>query len=443
MTPADFEESPHIGPDHQLPEHASGSGSSKTVKVIVWIAIFLIFGLAFYLIEHHKTVPTTPAGGGGRRGGGAAGGTVVLTTATATEGDIGVYVDAIGTVTPVYTANITAQVSGPVTAVHFKEGQLVRKGTPLIEIDSRPYRATLLQAQGTLERDQATLAKDEMDAERYRQAWAKNAIPKQTLDDQEKLVMTDKGTVKIDEGVVQYDQIQVDYCHIVSPITGRVGLRLVDPGNIVTANGTTTLAVVTQIQPITVIFAIPEDSLNLVQPQLQHNAKLEVDAVDRDNTTKLATGTLLTLDNQIDTTTGTVKARAQFSNSDTKLYPNEFVNADLLANTLHNQTLVPTSTIQHNGTAAYVYVIQDNVAHLKNVQTGVSDKGNTAVTGINPGDVLANSSFEKLQEGAKTQLQGAGGGKGSGGKGGKQGGKASSGSGSPSAGGTASGSTAP
>jgi multidrug efflux system membrane fusion protein len=438
MTPADFDESPHLGADHQLPEPGQTAGGSKTVKVIVWVAILLIFAAAYYLIQNHKSTPQTPTGGGGRRGG-AAGGTVVLTTATATSGDIGVYVDAIGTVTPVYTANITSQVSGPVTAVHFKEGQLVKKGTPLIEIDSRPYRATLLQAQGTLERDQATLAKDEMDAERYRQAWAKNAISKQILDDQEKQVATDKGTVKVDEGVVQYDQIQVGYCHIVSPITGRVGLRLVDPGNVVAANSTTVLAVVTQIQPITVIFSIPEDNLSLVQPKLQQNAKLEVTAIDRDDSTPLAKGTLLTLDNQIDTTTGTVKARAQFANGDTKLYPNEFVNAELLADTLHNQILVPTSTIQHNGTTAFVYVIQDNVAHLKNVQTGVTNKGLTAVTGINAGDVLANSSFEKLQDGSKTQLQGAGGGKGPGGKGSGRGGKKDA----SAAGSTGTGSSAP
>jgi multidrug efflux system membrane fusion protein len=438
MTPADFDESPHLGADHQLPEPGHTAGSSKTVKVIVWVAILLIFGAAYYLIEHHKTVPSTPAGGGGRRG--AAGGTVTLTTAKATQGDIGVYVEAIGTVTPVYTATITSQVSGPVTAVHFKEGQLVKKGTPLLEIDSRPYRATLLQAQGTLERDQATLAKDQMDAERYQVAWSKNAISKQILDDQVKLVDTDKGTVKIDQGTVQYDQIQVDYCHIVSPITGRVGLRLVDPGNVVTANGTTALAVITQISPITVIFSIPEDSLNLVQPQLQHNAQLHVDALDRDDKTVLAGGTLLTLDNQIDTTTGTVKARAQFANGDTKLYPNQFVNADLLANTLHDQILVPTSTIQHNGTTAFVYVIQDNVAHLKNVQTGVTNKGMTAVTGINAGDTLANSSFEKLQDGSKTQLQGAGGGgRGSGGKGSGKGGKKDA----SAAGSTGTGSSAP
>jgi membrane fusion protein, multidrug efflux system len=441
--PEDFHEPQHIGPDHQLPSPEHTSGGSKTVKLIVWIAIILIFLAAFVLIYKHKTTPATPAGGGGRRGGGAGGAPVVLTTATATSGDIGIYIDAIGTVTPVYTANITAQVSGPVTAVHFKEGQLVKKGTPLIEIDSRPYRATLLQAQGTLERDQATLAKDEMDAKRYADAWAKNAIPRQTLEDQQKLVMTDNGTVKIDEGVVQYDQIQVGYCHIVSPITGRVGLRLVDPGNVVTANGTTPLAVVTQIQPITAIFSIPEDSLSLVQPRLQQNAKLPVDALDRDDQKTLASGTLLTLDNQIDTTTGTVKARAIFANKDYALYPNQFVNAQLLADTEHNATLVPSSTIQHNGTTAFVYVLQDNVAHVHNVQTGVTDKGNTAVTGVNPGDLLANSSFEKLQDKSKVQVQGAKGAGGKGGKGGKQGGKASSGSESPSAGGAASGSTAP
>jgi membrane fusion protein, multidrug efflux system len=433
MLPPDSNGSSHPHPEHQYLEPEHPPAQSKTVKVVIWVVVLLVFAAAFVLIERHKNVPSTPAGGGGRRGGGAAGGTVVMTPAKATSGDIGVYVDAIGTVTPVYTANITPQVNGPVIAVHYTEGQMVAKGTSLVDIDPRPYQATLMQAQGTLERDQGLLAQAQMDAERYQKAWDKNAIPKQTLDDQLKLVDQDKGTVKIDEGTVQYDKIQVGYCHIVSPISGKVGLRLIDPGNVVTANSTTPLAVVTQMQPITVIFSIPEDSLAKVQPRLREHAKLTVDALDRSDSKKIATGTLLTLDNQIDTTTGTVKARALFPNTDSALYPNGFVNARLLVNTLNNVTLVPSSVIQHNGTTAFVYVIQDSVAHVRTIQEGVTEAGMTAVTGINPGDTVANSGFEKLQEGSKTQVAGA-----PGGKGGKNGGKPAS-----SANKTANGSTAP
>jgi multidrug efflux system membrane fusion protein len=281
---------------------------------------------------------------------------------------------------------------------------MVHKGDPLIDIDSRSYRATLLQAQGVLERDEAVLAQARMDLDRYRAAWARNAIPKQTLDDQEKLVAQDEGTVKNDEGTVQYDQVQVGYCHIVAPITGRIGLRLVDPGNVVEATGGTTLAVITQIQPITVIFTIPEDSLEQVQPRLRASANLAVDAFDRSDQKKIASGTLLTLDNQIDTTTGTVKARASFANKDASLYPNEFVNTRLLVNTLHNTTLIPSSAIQHNGQASYVYVLQNNTAHMRSIKQGVTDGGTTEVEGINPGDVLANSSFDKLQDNSKIVL---------------------------------------
>jgi multidrug efflux system membrane fusion protein len=425
MLPEDSNGASHIGPGNEEPEHRPAQ--SKTVKVIIWIAVLAIFATAYVLIERHKTVPAQT--GGGRRG--QQGGLVVLTEATAKSGDIGVYVQAIGTVTPVYTANIIAQATGIVTAVHFTEGQLVGKGTPLIEIDPRPYQATLTQAEGTLEHDQGVLAQAQMDLERYRGAWAKNAIPKQTLDDQEKIVLQDQGTVKFDEGVVAYDKVQLGYCHIVSPISGRVGLRLVDPGNVVSANGTTVLAVVTQLQPITAVFSVPEDSLGQITPRLQQKAKLNVDAFDRTDQNKIESGTLLTLDNQIDTTTGTVKARATFANKDGALYPNQFINAKLLVNTQHNMTLIPSSAIQHNGTQAYVYAIQNDVAHLKKIQEGVTDAGNTSVTGINAGDVVANSGFEKLQEGSKVSTHAGNGG--GGGKGGRSGGKktGSSNSGSP------------
>jgi multidrug efflux system membrane fusion protein len=395
---ADSNGHPTVGPDHQLPAPPPAHPKHKVIRVVVWIALLLIFAIAFLLILRHHD-DTTKAAASQRRG--AGGGPVSLTTATAKQGNLGVYLDAIGTVTPVYTASITSQVNGVINAVHYKEGQIVRKGEPLVDIDSRPYRATLLQAQGTLERDENILAQAKMDVERYRAAWARDAIPKQTLDDQEKLVLQDEGLVKIDRGAVQFDQIQVDYCHITAPFAGRVGLRLVDPGNVVQSTGTTTLAVITQQQPITIIFTIPEDYLGQVQPRLRQHANLAVDAFDRTAQKQIASGTLLTLDNQIDTTTGTVKARASFANKDSLLFPNEFVNTRLLVNTLQGATLIPTSAIQHNGAVAFVYVIQDNIAHMRNIQAGVTDGNTTQVTGINPGDVLADSSFDKLQDKSK------------------------------------------
>jgi multidrug efflux system membrane fusion protein len=361
--------------------------------------ILLIFAAGFVLVLRQKNDQAKTAATA-RRGGGA----VTVNTTTAREGDIGVFLDAIGTVTPVYTASITSQVSGIITAVHYREGQLVRKGDPLIEIDPRPYQATLMQAQGTLERDENILAQAKMDLQRYRDAWARNAIPKQTLDDQEKLVLQDEGTVKIDQGTVQYDQVQLDYCHITAPINGRLGLRLVDPGNVVLSSGSTTLAVITQLQPITVIFTIPEDDLGQVESHLRHRGQLSVSAFDRTAQTQIAQGALLSLDNQIDTTTGTVKARALFDNKDNTLYPNQFVNARLLVDTLHHATLIPTSAIQHNGSVAFVYLLENNVAHMHELKAGVTDGNTTQVIGINPGDVLADSSFDKLQDNSKVLI---------------------------------------
>jgi multidrug efflux system membrane fusion protein len=360
---------------------------------IFWVLGLLCAAiLIFAVVRHHEaaktTTPPPPK--------------VSIEPATAKKGNIGVYLDAIGTVTPVYTVSITSQVSGPIVAVHFTEGQLVKQNDPLIDIDSRPYRATLLQAQGALERDENILAQARMDLDRYQAAWAKNAIAKQTLDDQEKIVLQDEGTVKNDQGTVQFDQIQVDYCHITAPISGQVGLRLVDPGNVVQANGTTPLAVLTQLQPITVVFTLPEDSIDQVQARVRTGAKLKVDAYDRTAQTKIDTGQLLTLDNQIDTTTGTVKARSIFDNKTGGLFPNQFVNVRLLLQMLKGVTLIPASAVQQNGTASFVYVIQDNVAHLQNVKVGVTDGGTTQVEGINPGDVVANSSFDKLQD--KTEV---------------------------------------
>ena len=337
------------------------------------------------------------------RGGGAMG-PVPVTTATAKLGDIRVYLDAIGTVTPVYTDMITAQVTGVITAVRYREGQFVRKGDPLVDLDSRPFAAQLEQARGTLEHDKQLLAQAQMDLERFRQAWARNGIPRQTLEDQEKLVLQDQGTVKFDEGTVHFNEVQLGYCHIVAPITGRVGLRLVDPGNLVTANSTTALVAITQMQPITVVFTAAEDNLSALLEQMRRGARVSVEAWDREKRNKIATGQLETIDNQIDTTTGTVKIRAVFDNKDGALFPNQFGNTRLPLESLEKQVLVPGSAVQHNGDTAFLYVIQNGQAKMTAVKTGVSDSGMTAVEGIHPGDVVANSSFEKLVDGSKIQV---------------------------------------
>ena len=409
-TPAPTIDPPYQDPQHQLPSvtvdtrhqlpPANGNRGSRGKRVLVWALLLLAFAVIFWLVLRRHD-DTQQAAAAPKRG---AGGPVTAAVATAQKGNIGVYLDEIGTVTPTYTASITSQVTGMVTKVYYREGQLINKGQPLIDIDARTYQAQLMQAEGTLERDTHILAQAKMDVERYRQAWERNGIPKQTLDDQEKIVLQDQGTVKNDEGLVQYDKVQVGYCHIIAPITGRVGLRLVDPGNVVQANGTTVLAVVTQEQPITVIFTIAEDNLGDVQAQMRQKKQLQVDGFDRTQQTKIASGKLLSVDNQIDTTTGTVKLRAIFDNKDGSLFPNQFVNARLLVKTLQGVTLIPTSAIQHNGQTAYVYLIENGTAQIRNIKTGVTDAGQTAVEGINPGDAVANSSFEKLQNGSKVTV---------------------------------------
>jgi membrane fusion protein, multidrug efflux system len=368
----------------------------------VWIIIGVVLMVVFYLaFRHHDETQAAAPKGGGKKG---MGGPVTLNTVTAKQGDIGVYLTAIGTVTPVYTSVITSQVNGIINTVHYKEAQIVHKGDALIDIDPRSYQAQLLQAQGTLDKDTHILEQSRMDLERYQKAWSRNAIAKQILDDQEKLALQNEGTVKNDQGVVDFDRVQLGYCHIVAPFDGRVGLRLIDPGNVVQSNSTTPLVVVTQLQPITVVFTVAEDYLGEIQPHINQGTPLSVDIFDRAQLTQIAKGKLLAVDNQIDTTTGTVRLRAQFDNRKSELFPNQFVNTRLLVNTQHNVTLVPTSVIQHNGNVAYVYVIQNNAAHLQNIKPGVEDNGMTAVQGINPNDVLANSSFERLQDKAPVKV---------------------------------------
>jgi multidrug efflux system membrane fusion protein len=385
----------HTGADHQLSAPPPWYRNQR----ILWASFFsLLLLLAIVsLVIHEKDVKAASA----KRALAAAKPSVTTTVATAVKGSIGIYLDAIGTVTPVYTSSITAQANGVLTAVHYNEGQLVKKGDALIDIDPRPYQAQLLQAEGALERDKNILAQAQMDLERYRTAWAGNAIPKQLLDDQEKIVLQDQGTVKNDQGTVNYDQVQLSYCHITAPISGRVGLRLVDPGNVVQATGATVLVVITQVQPTTVIFTMAEDSLGQVQPRMRQMHTLPVEAWDRSQTTQIATGKLFTIDNQIDTTTGTVKLRALFDNKNGALFPNQFVNTRLLVNSLQGVILVPTAAIQHNGEVAFLYVIANGTASVRNITAGAANGGMTAVEGINPGEVVATSSFDKLQAGSR------------------------------------------
>lgn len=390
----------HVPPDHRLPA-ATQPVPPKKKRPWLWLILLVLIVAVFYGALH-KGKKAVPAASG------RFGGPVTLTTATAKKGDIGVYINALGTVTALHTVSIASQVTGIITAVHYRQGQFVQKGEPLIDIDPRQYQAQVVQAQGNLERDEGILAQSKMDLARYQQAWSHNAIPLQTLDDQQKKVIQDEGTVKYDQGVLDYDNVQLSYCHITAPMAGRVGLRLVDPGNLVTANGSTPLVILTTMNPITVVAAIAEKFLSEVMASPNHGVGLPLEVWGRDDDKQIGVGRVTSFANQIDTTTGTVKLRALLNNSKDNLYPNEFVNTRLLVKTLKNQTLAPDSAIQHNGQESFVYLIQKTPKGLKavmrNVTTGVSDSGLTVVHGIQPGDVLADSGFEKLRNGSEVRI---------------------------------------
>ena len=330
---------------------------------------------------------------------------VIIHAAAAQLGDMGVYIDALGTVTPISTVNIYSQVSGQIFAVHYREGQIVHKGDPLIDIDPRPYQAQLQQAEGLLDHDKGVLKQAEIDLARYKEAFASHAVAKQVLDDQEQAVVQDQGAVKYDLGQVEYAEVQLGYCHISAPASGRVGLRLVDSGNTVFAGSSNTLAVITELQPITVVFNVAEDHLGEIQTQLRQHKRLAVEAFDRSAQARLATGTLLTLDNQIDTSTGTVRFRGEFSNPDLALFPNEFVNARLLVKTLRNSVLIPNAAIQRNGTQAFVFVVGKDAVSVRNITERNTDGDRSAVEGLRGGEMVALSSFDKLQEGTKVTVE--------------------------------------
>jgi multidrug efflux system membrane fusion protein len=330
----------------------------------------------------------------------------MVSTATARTGDIGVYVNRIGSVVPVFTVQVKSRVDGQLMSVNYVEGQMVHAGDSLVEIDPRPYQAQLTQAEGQLGRDQALLENARVDLGRYQIAYRSNAIPEQQLATQVATVHQYEGTVKFDQGQVDTAKLQIIYSHITAPITGRVGLRLVDPGNIVHATDTNPLAVITQLQPITVIFSPAEDELPEIQKELNQGKKLVVEAYDREQQQKLATGTLLTMDNQIDPTTGTVKLRVIFPNGDNALFPSQYVNARLLVRTEHGATLVPTVAIQHNSQGAFVYVVQTNqTLAMRTVTVGATDGSVTAVEGLEPGEIIVADNFNRLQEGMKVAIR--------------------------------------
>ena len=363
-----------------------------------------MLGATFLLSQRSQKAGSE--GGKGGRGGRGGGGAVPVGVATVGQGDMGVYINALGTVTPVYTVTVTSRVVGQLVSIHYREGQIVHKGDLLAEIDPRPYQASLTQAEGQLARDQAVLKNAYLDLDRYKMIYAQKAIPEQTLATQQATVQQDEGVVKIDQGNLDAAKVNFEYTRITAPIDGRVGLRLVDPGNIVQANGTTGLLTITQLQPITVIFAIAEDYVNEVVTQMRAGHSLRVDALDRSDQHQIAQGTVLTIDNAIDPTTGTIKVRASFTNKDFRLFPNEFVNARLLVKTLRSVNLIPTAAIQRNNDISFVYVVNaDNTVQSRNINVATTNGNTAAVTGVKPGEKLVVDGFDRLQDGVKISIR--------------------------------------
>jgi multidrug efflux system membrane fusion protein len=402
----------------ESPDQGPGRGKRRWW---VWVLVALLVAGGFWFLSRRAQDSAAKSARAAR-----APRAVPIVTATVKKGSIDVYLTALGIVTPVNTVTVTSRVQGQIMTVAFREGQMVRKGAPLLTIDPRPYQAALTQVEGQLDHDQAVLEEARIDFDRYKAANARNAIPKQQLDDQEKVVQQDEGTVKNDRGMVDNAKVNLEYCTISSPIDGRVGLRLVDPGNIVLANSTTGLLVITQLQPITVVMSIAEDYLPQIQEQLRQGRKLVVDAFDRTQQKQLASGELQTLDNVIDTTTGTVKLKAIFPNADGMLFANQFVNARLLVSTEQGVNLVPTAAIQRNAQGAFVYVIAAGTAESRPVTVGTSEGTQSAVTGVEAGEVVAVNGFDKLLDGVKVTTA-LGGGAGGGGRGAGGGGRSGGG----------------
>jgi multidrug efflux system membrane fusion protein len=371
---------------------------SKTQKrrwFPIWIIVLLLIALALFMLlrgGHKKTAVVPPA--------------TPVSAVAVKLADVPVYIDALGTVTPTRTVIVMTQVNGILSSVDFQEGQSVKAGQVIARIDSRALEAQLLQAQGTLEHDVAALTNARADLARFRALIQAGSITRQTLDTQIATVGEDEGTVKSDQGNVKNLQVQVGYCTITSPVDGVVGLRQVDPGNYVTTTGTTGIAVITQLDPATVVFAVPEDDLGRIDQAMARGATT-VYAYDRNKVKQLAVGTVLALDNQVDTTTGTVKLKAQFPQAGRALFPNEFVNARMEVDTLKQVPVVPTASIQHGTNGDFVFVIgaQNKVA-LRNIKSGPADGENTVVlqNGVKPGEQVVTDGSDKLDNGSLVKV---------------------------------------
>lgn len=400
-------------PPGTTPEAPPGKRSDKPQpprrRTWLYLVLALLLAIGCYLWFHNHNGPASAQKTGAKTGKGGKGGApavIPVVPVKAVKGNIGVYVTGLGAITPIYTVTIKSRVDGQLMTVHFKEGDLVNQGDPLIEIDPRPYEAVVTQVEGELIRDQALLDNARVDLNRYTTLLAQNAIPEQQLATQKALVSQYEGTIKNDQGLLEAAKVNVVYCHITAPITGVVGLRLVDPGNIVHAADTTGMLVITQIQPISVIFTVGEDQLQPVLQKLRAGQKLTVEAWDRDLKNKMATGTLATVDNVIDQTTGTLKLRAIFNNTNHALFPNQFVNARLLQQEKTGVTLLASAAVQRNTNTTYVYLIKpDSTVTIRNIKLGTSEGDQSEVTsGLSPGDKVVMTGVDKLQEGSKVSV---------------------------------------
>ena len=384
-------------------------GASRSRWWAWLILLVLVSGVVWYYRSRNSQADAAAAGGkgpGGAAGMGAAGGFVVpVVVATATKGDLPVFLNGLGNVTAFNTVTVRSRVDGQIVKINFTEGQYVKEGDSLVEIDPRPYQVQLEQAQGQLAKDQAQLRDVQVDYERFKLLFQEGVIPKQQLDTQQAQVGTFEGAIKADNATIDNAKLLITYSHITAPISGRVGLRLVDIGNMVHATDTNGLLVITQLQPIATLFSLPQDQLPQVMARMKKGAPITVEAYDRDNTTKLATGKLLTIDNQIDTTTGTYKLKAVFDNSKNELFPNQFVNVHLLVDTKKSVVLIPTTAILRGPQGTYVFAVgSDNKVKIHIVALAETNGNITGVTsGLNAGDVVVTDGQDKLQEGSKVE----------------------------------------
>ena len=389
------------------PRAAAGSGSRAWIWLVV-LGVVIVGGFWYYRAAHSKSQDSAAgapggAGGSGKAKGAGGGFAVPVVVATAQSGDLPVFFNGLGSVTPLSTVTVHSRVDGQLISVAFKEGQFVQQGEVLAEIDPRPFQVQLEQAEGQLAKDQAARHDAEVNYERFKLLFKEGVIPQQQVDTQQSQVGQFDGAIKTDQGQIDNAKLQLTYCRITAPFSGRVGLRLVDPGNIVHATDANGLVVITQIQPISVIFSLPQDQLPPVIEKLRKGVQLEVDAFDRDNTYKITSGKLLTIDNQIDPTTGTYKLRSVFDNKDSALFPNQFVNVHLLVDTRKGLTLIPVPAIQRGPQGTYVYVVgQGNVVSIRSI-TIAQTTGDTAglSAGLKPGEVVVTDGQDKLQDSSK------------------------------------------